>query len=331
MFKTYFISISLIILIGLMQGTLVLGQEDKQRIMDERAIIKEKIEELEKIVGEKGSEDLKKELEELKNLEKVIDAEDLKAQQERIKKKESALYQETIKAQQKRIKEIEKKIEESAIPPARIKEIEKKIEESAIPPARIKEIEEEFNIKTMTTKDPILLRQYFGCKAVLENDVKICNKIQDPNGIKECQQNFHTFPLFLDKIMRDKRITSDILNTCKQIFSASEGDCRLVIDACISGDVSAISVMPYFEGIDGLIGLAIISGDNKYCCDISSQSEKTNCNSNAAYTSAVKSGFSWKCLEIENVSLRTTCQLYFNKDKSICEEFLKTQISQRRR
>ena len=314
MFKTYFISISLIILIGLMQGTLVLGQEDKQRIMDERAIIKEKIEELEKIVGEKGSEDLKKELEELKNLEKVIDAEDLKAQQERIKKKESALYQETIKAQQKRIKEIEKKIEESAIPPA-----------------RIKEIEEEFNIKTMTTKDPILLRQYFGCKAVLENDVKICNKIQDPNGIKECQQNFHTFPLFLDKIMRDKRITSDILNTCKQIFSASEGDCRLVIDACISGDVSAISVMPYFEGIDGLIGLAIISGDNKYCCDISSQSEKTNCNSNAAYTSAVKSGFSWKCLEIENVSLRTTCQLYFNKDKSICEEFLKTQISQRRR
>ena len=314
MFKTYFISISLIILIGLMQGTLVLGQEDKQRIMDERAIIKEKIEELEKIVGEKGSEDLKKELGELKNLEKVIDAEDLKAQQERIKKKESALYQETIKAQQKRIKEIEKKIEESAIPPA-----------------RIKEIEEEFNIKTMTTKDPILLRQYFGCKAVLENDVKICNKIQDPNGIKECQQNFHTFPLFLDKIMRDKRITSDILNTCKQIFSASEGDCRLVIDACISGDVSAISVMPYFEGIDGLIGLAIISGDNKYCCDISSQSEKTNCNSNAAYTSAVKSGFSWKCLEIENVSLRTTCQLYFNKDKSICEEFLKTQISQRRR
>ena len=187
MFKTYFISISLIILIGLMQGTLVLGQEDKQRIMDERAIIKEKIEELEKIVGEKGSEDLKKELGELKNLEKVIDAEDLKVQQERIKKKESALYQETIKAQQKRIKEIEKKIEESAIPPA-----------------RIKEIEEEFNIKTMTTKDPILLRQYFGCKAVLENDVKTCNKIQDPNGIKECQQNFHTFPLFLDKIMRDK-------------------------------------------------------------------------------------------------------------------------------
>ncbi len=306
MVKAYCIRIIFIILIGLMQGALALGQKDNQRVMDEHAIIKEKIKELEELIGGGGSKDLRGELEKLKNLEKVIDAESLKAQQERIKKKESALYQETIKAQQDKIKKIEEEIEESRLPPD-----------------KIKKIEEEFNIRTMTTKDPVLLRQYFGCKAVLENDVNICNNIQDPNGIKECQQDFYDFPLFIDKIIRDKSITSDVLNRCKQLFSAPEEDCRLIINACLSGNVSAISSMPYFEKEEGLISLAFISGDNKYCHNIYSQSAKTVCNSNAAYTLAIKSGLYSRCLEIENVNLRRICQLYFNKDKSICENLLK--------
>jgi hypothetical protein len=246
---------------------------------------------------------------------------------ERIKDLEKIVNENRPGSLREKIEQIRNELDKSM--ERREEELSKTSEEAK--QKRIKEIEGKSNIKTMVTKDPILLSQYFGCKAVLENDMDMCNNIQNPNGIKECQQNFYTFPLFLDKIIRDKRITSDILDTCKQIFSGSEGDCRLIIDACLSGDTSAISTMPYFAGIEGLIELAFISGDNKYCGDIISQSEKTDCNSNVAYISAIKSGLPQRCLEIENVSLRTICQLYFNKDKSICEESLKTQISQRRK
>ncbi|MBL7130725.1 MAG: hypothetical protein ISS45_04910 [Candidatus Omnitrophica bacterium] len=307
----------IILAIGFMHLPLALGQREERGAIDERAIIKEKIKELGKIIKEHGSGDFEKEKEDLKKLEEIVSVEDQKARQKRIEEKDSRLTQEAVDMQQDRIRQIEENVKEefineSLLSPERLKEIEARFDESLLSPERLKEIEAKLDKEA----------EYFTCRAALEEDSGMCNKIMYPALRNECYNIFNN-TYMLSQIIKNKELTPKALNICRELGGRpNDEDCRWISRACLTGDTSKISTLPYFTGEDNLLGLAFISGDERYCHTIAKE-ELQNCLDYAAYTAAIRSGDPEGCLKIKEMSLKAICKLYFNRDQDICEELLK--------
>lgn len=287
LFKASFIIASFIVLFSVGQWIFVLAEQDKPAAgSDERVAIEDKIRELERLIHQKGSEKLKKQAEELKKIEKPTEPETL---QQGAEARDAQMTQEAVDMQQKRIREIEQITYES------------------IPPPQNK-------------------RQYLSCKAILEQDVNLCNNIEGESEIKDCRARFQAsvFADLLGEIVNSQRVTARALDLCRQMSNdISTGDCKLTANACLSGDASAIAIIPVFKGWQPE-AMALISGNPEYCKGVESEEGMRNCRNNAAYASAIKTKSPQACLDItDDILLRKICQLYFDKDKNSCEELIK--------
>ncbi|MDI6606657.1 MAG: hypothetical protein QME65_05910, partial [Candidatus Omnitrophota bacterium] len=159
---------------------------------------------------------------------------------------------------------------------------------------------------------------YFTCRAVLEEDINMCDKIQYPDARDGCSTTFNNIYM-LSQIIKNKQLTTRALDICRQLEgSPTDENCREVSRACLTGDASQLSTLPYLTGED----LAFISGDDKYCQGMAGNN-LGQCRDLAFYTSAIRSGNDKRCSEIKNIALQTSCRVYFNNDKGICESLIK--------
>lgn len=285
--------------------------EEEQRAMDERALIKTKIKELEKAFQEKQSPELEKQLGVLKRLEETVDIEDRKAQEQRIREQELQLSQEAFEAQQERIKQAEETIDASLIAPDGSAGTGEDLYKSRLSPEEKKAIEKKIEQEAA----------YFTCRAALEGGIGPCDKIRIQQFAQKCCNMFKG-TYMVNQIIKNKGLTPGALETCRELKDSFTGeDCRLIGQACLTGDVSEIASLPSFERAAGRLKLALISGEEKYCLGLMGD-ELESCLDAAAYTFAIKSGGLQACAKIKGAPLKALCQVYFNKDSSICDRLL---------
>lgn len=297
---------------------LVLGEENKKETDAEQALIEKKIQELGKIIKQQGSQELLDQVQELRDVANIAEP-----GQDGVSGQKPKVVPEAVQMQRQRIKAIEKSIDYRV----------QRREEGVSPAQKVKMIEEGFSPEKKKalgeSLDKERVRQgYYCCRAVLENNINVCNKLSDKEAIKACEERFKLslFAGFLDEITKHKQVTPKAQVLYRQLSnSASIEECELIAKACLSGKISlaTISAMPTFEGWQ-LAAMGLISGNPEYCNDAQSAVEMQNCKNFAAYNAAIKAGNPESCQDIkDDPLLRKICQLYFSKDKELCDEFLK--------
>ncbi|MFH0936016.1 MAG: hypothetical protein V1828_04095 [Candidatus Omnitrophota bacterium] len=209
--RYFFIKTHLLVFALLMTGLINLplclaqsAQREEEKAMDERAIIKAKIKELEKVLQEKQSDDLERQLGVLKKLEETIDTEDLKAKEQRIRERDLQLNQKTLEMQQKRIKEVEDKIDRSLLSSEGDEWEGEELYEPFLPPEKIKEIEGKFEQEAL----------YCTCRAALEEEASPCDKIKYPDSRQRCRSIFKS-TYMVSQIIKNKYLTPEALEACR--------------------------------------------------------------------------------------------------------------------
>ncbi len=234
--------------------------------------------------------------------------------QAKIKEKELSLKATEDEAMQKRIKEKELSLE---IAGKELRLKERIVKEKA----QIKQAEDELNAQCLT------------CNAVAVGKIELCKEIQDKKQFAECHQ-FSMILRFFDELNRNKQITNNSLDICEEFLGDDKSvenpdKCKLICDAYLKRDFTTVA--NYFKGEGGLISLALLSGDSKYCSYASDQKNtQGDCLNNAYFSSAVRSNNKELCAKINNPQLRTICQVYFDRDEGECVNFKNTELAKRR-
>lgn len=293
----------LLFMVNILDVHIALAQKEEKDTAD-YAKIKAKIAELEKMIYEYGkSPELESKIQELKSANEGIE--------KGAKEKEKSLSKETLEAKNKRIKDKEEKIQLSLMSSERMQELE---------------------INASVKKVPIVSFHYNNCKAILEDNIDICNNIQDEIESDNCKSQFRLFELF-DELAKNKTITNKALQVCKKEFNkqvrATDNFCKTICNAYLTGETPAVST--YFQGQELLFMLALITGKDNYCSSIKSNPDRQDCISNAKISSAIKYQNASMCLSIENAVLRTSCEVYFSKKEDTCKDCITAQIAERRK
>ncbi len=288
-----------------------------QELKKNKEAIEKKINDLKIDLGE-GVSPSAKSFEEMqakiKEKELSLKATEDEAMQKRIKEKELSLKATEDEAMQKRIKEKELSLE---IAGKELRLKERIVKEKA----QIKQAEDELNAQCLT------------CNAVAVGKIELCKEIQDKKQFAECHQ-FSMILRFFDELNRNKQITNNSLDICEEFLGDDKSvenpdKCKLICDAYLKRDFTTVA--NYFKGEGGLISLALLSGDSKYCSYASDQKNtQGDCLNNAYFSSAVRSNNKELCAKINNPQLRTICQVYFDRDEGECVNFKNTELAKRR-
>lgn len=157
---------------------------------------------------------------------------------------------------------------------------------------------------------------YYSCRAVTGQDPRACDNISHDGLARECESNYWVF--LLPQIRDDFQKNNDGLSPrgmeiCRRALGSNPSTslCNKVAQAMVNGDASSLE--PYRRKLEGLFGLALISGNRNYCDEIGDLS-RFECYDNADYTSAIWTGRQSVCSNLE-AKKSFLCYIYFKLEK----------------
>ncbi len=171
------------------------------------------------------------------------------------------------------------------------------------------------------------------CKAIVADNDNICNEIKDKEKVEACRSDFMLLAL-MEELGEGKTISPKALELSKKffeqgVFYTSEEDLSrkagFVCEAYLNQDGKGIA--PFLKKEEKEVVLALVTGNIQNCLPLyDKQEEWDGCVNFANFSLAIKSQDKDACSRLKNPKSRLLCMVHFNKNKKVCDDFLKEEL-----
>ncbi|MFY9401860.1 MAG: hypothetical protein WAQ07_00390 [Candidatus Omnitrophota bacterium] len=172
------------------------------------------------------------------------------------------------------------------------------------------------------------------CKAIVADNVNICSEIEDKEKAESCRSDFMLLSL-IEELEKGGAVSQKALRLSENFFeqaisyTSAEDLSRkagFICEAYLNQDGKGIA--PFLKKEEKEMVLALVTGNIQNCLPLYSnrQDEWDGCVNFANFSLTVKSQDKDACGKLKDSRSRLLCMLHFNKDKKVCDNFLKEEF-----
>ncbi|MDD3087438.1 MAG: hypothetical protein PHP89_02610 [Candidatus Omnitrophica bacterium] len=199
--------------------------------------------------------------------------------------------------------------------------------------AEIKAKDEEVQKESLMRAEGETMAACLTCKAIAANNNNICNEIKDKEQSEVCRSDFMLLTL-LGELEKSKGVSPLALELSKKFFepgifyTSAEDLSRkagFICEAYLNGDAKGIA--PFLKKEEKEVVSALVTGNIQNCLSLyNNQDEWDGCVNFANFSLAIKSQDKNACSRLKDPKSRVLCMVHFNKNKEVCDDFLKEEL-----